>query len=257
MLLPANGTEKCTSGYCNHNNTFRSSETENEMPDKHMLFLIKNGFVLCGPHHLQGYTAKAEQGRTQCLQEALLCPSCTPNTHSPGLQILCPSHAAKWGWKPVSPCCPCVNCSVLPGTARVLNVLSGYLGITSFGQNRDLVRHFCCDLALTVHLLRCEIGCVLSIFRGLNAPSADVLWTDSNLFCAMDEMRLEDKHCLSRWLSDTSTMNQPSAFQTRSCESEGGWPSSTLPSYCSHHHKATFKWSGFQVLFPLPCKQGA
>lgn len=195
MLLPANGTEKCTSGYCNHNNTFRSSETENDMPDKHMLFLIKNGFVLCGPHHLQGYAAKAEQGRTQCLQEALLCPSCTPNTHSPGLQILCPSHAAKRGWKSVSLCCPCINHSVLPGTARVLNVLSGYLGITSFGQNRDLVRHFCCDLALTVHLLRCEIGCMLSIFRGLNAPSADVLWTDSNLFCGMDEMRLEDKHC--------------------------------------------------------------
>jgi len=41
MLLPANGSEKCTTGYCSHNNIFGSSETENQMPDKHMLFLIK------------------------------------------------------------------------------------------------------------------------------------------------------------------------------------------------------------------------
>lgn len=90
MLLPANGTEKHTSGYCNHNNTSKTSETENEMPDKHMLFLIKNGLVLSGPHHPRGYAAKAEQGRIQCPQE-------TPNMHNPGLQILHPSsHAAKW-----------------------------------------------------------------------------------------------------------------------------------------------------------------
>lgn len=62
MLLPANGSGKCTTGYRNHNNIFRSSETENEMPDKHMLFLIKNDLVLSGPHRLQGCSATAEHG---------------------------------------------------------------------------------------------------------------------------------------------------------------------------------------------------
>lgn len=220
MLLPANGTEKCTSGYCNHNNTFRSSETENETPDKHMLFLIKNGLVLSGPNHLRGYAAKAEQGRTQWPQEALLCPGCTPNMQSPGLKILCPSsHAAKQGWKSVSLCHPRINHLLLSGTARVLNVLCRYLGITSFGQSRDLVRQFCCDLSLIVHLLHCEIGCVLPICRGLNTPSADVPWTGSNLLCGMAEMRLEDKHCRpggfltqAQWISHQHFKLVPAKF---------------------------------------------
>lgn len=45
MLLPANGSEKCTTGYCNHNDIFRSSETEDEMPNNYMSFLIKNDLV--------------------------------------------------------------------------------------------------------------------------------------------------------------------------------------------------------------------
>lgn len=32
-------------GYCNHDNMFKSSETEKEMLDKHMWFLIKNYLV--------------------------------------------------------------------------------------------------------------------------------------------------------------------------------------------------------------------
>lgn len=65
MLLPVNGSEKCMTGYCNHNNIFKGTETEEEVLDKHMLFLIKNDLVLSGPHSFQGCLAKAERGETQ------------------------------------------------------------------------------------------------------------------------------------------------------------------------------------------------
>lgn len=76
MLLPANGSEKCMTDYCNHNDVFRSSEIENEMPDKHMLFLIKNDLVLSGPHRFQGCSVKAERGGGP---STLRMPHCVPS----------------------------------------------------------------------------------------------------------------------------------------------------------------------------------
>lgn len=140
MLLPANGSEKCTAGYCNHNNVFRSSETENEMPDKHMLFLIKNDLVLSGPHCLQGCSAKAERrGDPAPLGcSAVSHPSLT--AASPWPSPPCASYPMLQNRADVFLSLPSLRkllSSPRPSTRpnSVLNALSGYLGLRSFGQN--------------------------------------------------------------------------------------------------------------------------
>lgn len=138
-LLPANGSEKRTTGYCNHNNVLGSSQTENEVPDKHMLFLIKNDLVLSGPHRLQRLLCESRRGGET---STLGMPRCLPSiTIISAFSPLCNlSLAAKQSW-----CLPfsafptqTVHLLASPHKARpnsVLNVLSGYLGLGSFGQN--------------------------------------------------------------------------------------------------------------------------
>ena len=92
MLLPANGSEKCMTGYCNHNNIFRSSEIENEMPNKHMLFLIQNDLVLSGPHRSQGCSAKAEHGGDPAPSGCLTVSHPSPTAASPRPSPHCTSY---------------------------------------------------------------------------------------------------------------------------------------------------------------------
>lgn len=119
MLLPANGSEKCMTDYCNHNNVFRSSEIENEMPDKHMLFLIKNDLVLSGPHRFQGCSVKAEHGGDLAPSGCLTVSHPSPTQHHLGL--LLPVHliaCCKTGLVSSFLCLAYVNRSALPGPAQ-------------------------------------------------------------------------------------------------------------------------------------------
>lgn len=102
MFLPANGSEKSTTDYCNHNNIFRSSETENEMPDKHMLFFNKDLFSAKWTKPFPRLLCKAEHGCGGC-SSTLGMPHCDPPITNCSItlafSLLCIlSHDAKQGW---------------------------------------------------------------------------------------------------------------------------------------------------------------